>query len=657
VGSTTKAAARTLSRVPRGGSPIWHRPFRGSKALALRSAPHPSIYVLTAFLILGGAQVQASMVIVPDDHITVQSGIDSGADTVLVRQGTYSESPIVDHPLVLQGVKDALRPSLAGLRIFNSFFFATPPQLSVSGINFAGRVEHTTLYYRPRLLQLDFSDCGLDSGFYQVQYLDADDVASLGFRRCRLGGTSSARAYQVVMESDTVMGNVSWNNSGASILGCWFKGGSGTALNLWFLPRGGAHYNLIEHYDVGIFVQDASDFAVTQNRITDCGIGVVLQSSMGAQANENDINSCGTGIEVRSGDDIRISNNRVVGSVMYGVRAREMAGLLVQGNIVGYGRGVGISLEWYSWAYDGIVQNNTVILNDRSGMQVIRPSGFEGIRLENNIGFGNREWGVAVSSDELVQLRCNDWFGNGLGAISGSVPDSTDLSVDPLFCDVDSVDVRLNSASALVGASPCGLIGALGVGCSVSPTLVQLFAASRISDGVWVRWRVAEGATALEIWVERSESMQGQRWIRPVMERSFEGDAMVELDRSAEPSRAYWYRLVALEGNETVVIGAPIRVEEHANLDFRLVELGPNPGTGALRIGFALRVAAGIEISVFDIQGRKVAALSRGNWPAGTHEVVWDGLGRNGQSAPAGMYVVRYTYPGGHDQRAVVRVK
>src|SRR5207247_1479098 len=124
------------------------------------------------------------------------------------------------------------------------YFFAVPPLLSVSRIDFSGRVKHTTLYYRPRLLQLSFSQCSLDSGFYQVSYMDAEDIALLSFRDCRLGGTSSARAYQVVMESDTVAGNVSWSNDGASIQRCWFRGGSGTALELLINPRGGATDNL-----------------------------------------------------------------------------------------------------------------------------------------------------------------------------------------------------------------------------------------------------------------------------------------------------------------------------------------------------------------------------------------------------------------------------
>src|SRR5438105_1257390 len=64
---------------------------RGMAALALCGA-------------LGVYPVLASSVVVPDAFPTVQLAIDSGADTVLIRAGTYAERPVVDHAIVLQGI-------------------------------------------------------------------------------------------------------------------------------------------------------------------------------------------------------------------------------------------------------------------------------------------------------------------------------------------------------------------------------------------------------------------------------------------------------------------------------------------------------------------------------------------------------------------------
>jgi len=504
-------------------------------------ASHLAFSGLAIILLAGGATLQpatGSSVIVPDDHVTVQLGIDSGADTVMIREGTYSERPVVDHAVVLQGIGTGRRPRLAGLQIFNSYFFAVPPLLSVSRIDFSGRVEHTTLYYRPRELDLRFSQCALDSGFYQLRYLDSEDVDSLSIRDCRLGGTSSARVYQVIMEADTVAGNVSWSNDGASIQRCWFRGGSGTALELLINPRGGATNNLIENYDIGVYVQEPNGFSIDRNRIGGCGSGLVLQSSLDAEASGNAINDCGIGIDVRGGDDIQIGNNTILRAGEYGIWAREASDLVAERNVVGRCGSRGILLQWYDWAYRSTLRGNTVFGSGGSGVEVRRPPGFGAVPVENNIGFGNGEWGVEVSAGELVQLGCNDWFGNGLGAISGSVADSTDLSVDPMFCNVDSADVRLNWASPLLADSAtCGQIGALGVGCGVTPTLVQRFTAGRVSAGIQVVWEVADGASATAVWVERSEGGSEGPWVRPVTERSIDNGAVVDFDRSAIPDR------------------------------------------------------------------------------------------------------------------------
>jgi hypothetical protein len=95
---------------------------------------------------------------------------------------------------------------------------------------------------------------------------------------------------------------------------------------------------------------------------------------------------------------------------------------------------------------------------------------------------------------------------------------------------------------------------------------------------------------------------------------------------------------------------------ERGWIESRLVQVGPNPGSGPVRIDFALQDAAAIEIDVFDVQGRRVASPARGEWQAGTHAVEWDGLSRTGEPVPSGIYLLRYTYPGGEDWRRVVRL-
>jgi hypothetical protein len=76
----------------------------------------------------------------------------------------------------------------------------------------------------------------------------------------------------------------------------------------------------------------------------------------------------------------------------------------------------------------------------------------------------------------------------------------------------------------------------------------------------------------------------------------------------------------------------------------RMVSVGPNPA----RIGELARIAlatqdtgaapAGARASVFDLLGRRVRALSRGD---ASGAFVWDGRDDRGTAAPPGVYFVR----------------
>jgi hypothetical protein len=90
---------------------------------------------------------------------------------------------------------------------------------------------------------------------------------------------------------------------------------------------------------------------------------------------------------------------------------------------------------------------------------------------------------------------------------------------------------------------------------------------------------------------------------------------------------------------------------------FALVGVGPSPAIGPVRIAFSLAHPAEIRIEVLDLLGRRVAAPAEGAQPAGTRSVQWDGRTRQGESAPAGTYFIRYVYPGGQDMRRVVLVR
>ena len=606
----------------------------------------------------------ASTVTVPDDFATVQQGIDSGADTVLVREGTYSETPLIERDLVLRGI-GSYRPRLNELRLTNRNTYTLGT--FVSGFDVAGNVGYTQVVNKSPI-GVSIADCSMN-----VLQVDAfNDNCSLSLVRCRLALASSGDRYSgkgvggITMEADTVGGGVSWvvwSQISVSIQHCWFQGAlpgssAGPAIELLYEPNGPVSHNRIENYGIGISAPDAEGALTLEgNTISGCGTGVQLAGNEGFLLKGNDIRNCGTGVSVSG--DVGIIGNTIVGTSGRGVQAYISGSLNAAENVVGNCGGAGMHVEWDPWAYSGgWIRGNTVFNCAGAAMELSWSPAvpYDWVGVANNIGFGSGGWGLSISGTQFWH-GCNDWYGNQSGAVNGVAADPTDLNVDPLFCDVANADVRLNSSSPLLAdTASCGWIGALGVGCGATPTLVQRFGATRVSAGVEIVWQVADGATASAVWVERAESETGG-WTQPATERSQDNRAVVELDRSAMPERAYWYRLVAQEASATVVIGAPIEVAAAARLEFRLTEVGPNPGSGPVRIGFALARASEIEIAVFDVQGRRVATLAHGPWPAGAHELEWNGGTSGGGAAPQGLYVLRYQYPGGQDKRAIARVR
>lgn len=78
----------------------------------------------------------------------------------------------------------------------------------------------------------------------------------------------------------------------------------------------------------------------------------------------------------------------------------------------------------------------------------------------------------------------------------------------------------------------------------------------------------------------------------------------------------------------------------------RLGPVHPNPFNPGTTVAFNLRAAAAIDLTVFDVRGREMATLARGDWPAGRHAAAWDGRGPDGRAAPSGTYFARLSVRG-----------
>ncbi len=93
---------------------------------------------------------------------------------------------------------------------------------------------------------------------------------------------------------------------------------------------------------------------------------------------------------------------------------------------------------------------------------------------------------------------------------------------------------------------------------------------------------------------------------------------------------------------------------------FSLRPSHPNPwrpAGGESLIGFSLNRGVDIQLSIFDISGRRVRHLARGDFPAGSYELSWDGRDERGRQASSGVYFYRLEAAGRETSRRLVLIR
>jgi len=412
--------------------------------------------------------------------------------------------------------------------------------------------------------------------------------------------------------------------------------------------------NRISKFEIGLdIVGRRASLEAFGNRIEDCGTALRADVDVyGVTLNGNEIRSCGTGVtlHVRTFLDARRNVIQACGGDGMVIDAGYA---VIDSNVVGRCEGAGIRLTTANvYGHATRLTANTSYGNAGAGIVLTANNPNVVTSLDHNISYGNGSFGLEASGAGSLDVSCNDWFANAAGPVSGISVASTNLTLDPLFCDVTQDDVHLSGSSPLLGSGGCGAIGALGQGCE-APIVSRLakFTAVSTIEGVEVRWQVADAAPAFVAWLERAEAADGP-WVRVEGEQTIDGDITVEYDRTTAPARAYWYRLIATDRGLTRALGGPIRVETPAPSRFALLGTGPNPSPGILEATYQLAVAADITLELFDALGRRVAILASGVWPAGIHKANW-----LGQGYASGVYLLRYRHPRGEDLRRIAIVR
>jgi parallel beta-helix repeat protein len=440
----------------------------------------PTVVVAT----LIACPAAASRLVVPDQQPTIQAAIDAGADTVAVRDGLAPERLTVARSVAIEPVLGhGFLPYWTSVPTIRSLAITTQGvTLSLRGLRVLGGVTSTALVDE----WIVFDGCRFDSSFTCPGSKQSAFV-NYSVRNCMILGSVELDGY-VQFVGNTVIGGTAtlWSDGSHDIRNNYVSGASGPGLYLKLQDsEGPIEGNTIANCGEGIRVYDDGFGDVIRNNvITGCsGNGFTFESrqytSVTFDVEDNTIENCGgaglaTGppwmgkvlrnrISDVQGDGIAlpafsfsfVDSNTVLHAGGVGIRVGSPT-LAVIGNIVGRCAGDGIVLG--EGSVDAI-RGNTCFANGGAGLSIA-----SGSAPAANIGAFNAGAGIVILNGAPV-LGCNDWFGNGAGAVQGGAPGATDLALDPQFCGLAANDVHLAANSPLAGAPGCGLIGALGVGC------------------------------------------------------------------------------------------------------------------------------------------------------------------------------------------------
>jgi hypothetical protein len=100
----------------------------------------------------------------------------------------------------------------------------------------------------------------------------------------------------------------------------------------------------------------------------------------------------------------------------------------------------------------------------------------------------------------------------------------------------------------------------------------------------------------------------------------------------------------------------PLSVTAENRSELRLLPAHPNPSRGETDLGFTLPAASRVRLGIYDVAGRQLRNLLDAPFPAGVHEIRWNGRSDAGVPVPAGLYYVRLTTETGRFVRPVVVV-
>ena len=205
-------------------------------------------------------------------------------------------------------------------------------------------------------------------------------------------------------------------------------------------------------------------------------------------------------------------------------------------------------------------------------------------------------------------------------------------------------------------AGPSELVVCLLQCTGTVPVYISNFTATCLQDEVCLQWSVSSAVDDDEFKIEGREI--NRHWNVP-NEQYADGvfsaiDHVVHWARGV--SRTYsLYRRVS--GNDWLLLATKTVEREVVTPLSQLLNIQPNPFNPNVLISFTVGQTQPVEISVYDLSGRRVAVLANEVFGPGEHSTKWDGRDSGGRAVSSGTYMVGFYADQQMESRKIMLVR
>lgn len=314
-------------------------------------------------------------------------------------------------------------------------------------------------------------------------------------------------------------------------------------------------------------------------------------------------------------------------------------------------------------AHDNIFRNNVIAHNVFEGAYV-RQAATINNRISQNRIFNNGLQAIHNVNGGNKALAPPVITGANAGSVEGvSLPGSTvEIYADPdgeaeLY--LGSVQASSDGTFRWEGSVPGMHVTALNIDEGGSTS--ELSSSFAVPVELFVFTAIAENSSTVYLaWCTLSESNNlGFAIERRIGNGEYERIAFVPghgttnsennygyRDAKLKPGK-YTYRLKQRDADGTFSYSPTAEVQLAGPAWYALLENYPNPFNGSTRIALSIKTAGLAELDVYDLSGRRIRTLWRGQVEAGSYEFSWDSLDDSGNALPSGEYFIRLVSPEG----------